>query len=147
MSRKIITALAIVGIFLMLAGCGHLDGNNPVGVTGGAANGYGGSGTGSGGSGGGGGETSLYGTWEGNYDTLGVLVTTVVTINSSGTYTVSAYYNGSLISTEYGTFTVTGNVLHLNPQGDSPYTATFILNGNTLTLTFEGGDTIVLHRR
>jgi hypothetical protein len=62
-----------------------------------------------------------------------------ITFGSSGTFTQSSSIgsSGSINTTSgSGTYSVSGNKLTITPTGVAPETVTFVLSGNTMTITF-----------
>lgn len=131
-------------VSLLVVGCGHRSGNNPLGVIGGGEDGYGSLGSVGGGSFNGGGgqhDASLVGTWrwegtDNNYELL--------TFTSNGTFVANYYVGGELFLTVNGTYSTSGNTLTFFIEGESGE-ATYSIVGNTLTIT-EDGDTTVYTR-
>ena len=61
--------------------------------------------------------------------------------NTDGTFEASQPGQDTM----FGTFSVSGNNLTLNSDGELAFTGTFFLEGNTLTMTF-GGESMVFTR-
>ena len=132
------TTTLIEGLFilsLVLFSCGHLDGNNPLGVTGGGANGYGSLGSSIGGGTGGQIDQNLFGTWQHvisstEYEMIAI---------SSGTFQYAHWTDGSIDNSFGGTWYVSGNFLFISFDGETqsgPYSISG--GGDTLTFTFNG---------
>lgn len=116
---------AIVALFVVLLGCGQYESNNPTGVTGGNASGYG--------------EPlirpltpAIYGCWRWEHETY----------NESEVYNFHADWTFETChrwtyaeECRSGTFSISGNILYLKWSGGSTSTYTFSLEGRTLTLT------------
>jgi len=127
-----LTSLSIAMLFMF--GCANWGGNNPVGVTGGSAEGYGlandlklpESSSGS--------SSDLIGSWRhdnggGDYE--------IITFNSNGRYSIASYENNSLEFSYSGNYSTSGNSITLYIEGD-PYSGTYSIRGDELTLNILG---------
>lgn len=141
--------MKIRGLFIMaaifalfLAGCGHYEGSNPVGITGGAEDGYGGGllevfQNENGGNGGY--DSQLVGDWyymSGDY-------MFIYTFQSDGDINIVVMVEYSTVAELSGTFSSSGNQLTMRLDGEvSVYT--YSIQSNRLTLTDSDNMTIVL---
>ena len=126
--------IAFVVLVFIISGCGQGSGDNPVGVTGGSANGYGSqyeSEGDNGSNGGNGSDNELIGKWRHDYD-AGEYET--FSFSSDGTFYYEYYYNYQLDYSFSGTYSVNGNQLTM--EGMPP--VTYSISGNTLTISFQG---------
>jgi hypothetical protein len=129
--RKLYIIILLLG-FALLAGCGHLVGNNPEGVTGGHENGYG-SGWGASSSGYYP-DAALFGIWNRN-DASDILET--ISFLQDGQYSYQRYENGSLASSGNGAFSVNGSSITIILDG-AQRDGSFSINGDVLNLTIDG---------
>jgi hypothetical protein len=124
-----LTILAVLPIMFM--GCGTNCGDAPEANTGGGV-GYGvidpanSFGVGSG---------DLIGTWRYNFSGVEY---ELIELGSSGNIVIFDYYNGNIEDSWYGTYTYTVTTLYVALQGESPETYSYELNGDYLTLYFNG---------
>ncbi|MBN2102819.1 hypothetical protein JW835_02160 [bacterium] len=143
--RIFFSVIVCLGLIMMSCGVGGSD--NPVGVTGGAMDGYGvnsiveGSAQDSDASG----QTGDFvGTWVGSMDIMTpygfpIEATITLTINADGTYEMTYEALGAS-ETETGTYLITGDQLFIDGE-----LANYTLTGNTLILYLEG-ETLELTR-
>ena len=120
----------LIAISLTL-GCGHLAGNDPEGVTGGHAGGYGSFGS----TFSGGGDNLILGAWQqdgsqGDHN--------IVTFNADGTVRVD-FYNGDQHYSQNGAYYISGNRLDINVNGWKGGSGIFTITGEVLTVNFDDG--------
>ena len=126
MIKNLIIILILTGF---LAGCGMMDFNNPVGVLGGGANGYG--------AGGGGGSSTQYsivGKWRRD---VGSEYYVIYEFKSDNTFIASIYIEGVQQASTTGTYEISGSLLIIHANSYT-YTYTYTVSGNNLTLIMEG---------
>ncbi len=130
-------ALFLVLAVSLVLGCGHLAGNDPVGVTGGQQNGYGGFGIpffpG--------GTIDILGAWhqngsQGDYN--------IVTFSGDGTVSVVTH-SGTTQTTHNGTYFVSGSRLDINVSGWQSGSGIVTINGTSMNIAFDSGS-VVLQR-
>ena len=137
MNRITILLASLFVLSLLLFGCGHLDGNNPLGVTGGGADGYGSAGTTVGGGGGGSQvDQMLFGTWRTDYSANDFEILVI----GSGYYQWYDYSGSNLDDSGIGTWYSNGGIIYATEGGNQdeyPYT----VSANSLSINWGGGPT------
>jgi len=94
-------------------------------------------------------ENPLVGTWkmqseDGEVLPAGASVTLV--LSGDNTYKVTMTFEG-VTEVETGSYSVAGSVLTVNPSDDEPDAMTYVLSGNTLTLTGSEGEILVFNKQ
>ncbi len=130
--------LIVAGLIILTSACGQGEGNNPVGVTGGGAHGYGT---------GGGSVTdygnALIGSWRKNYDPDYFVI---LNFYYSGKFLFELHSDLELY-TITGTFYISGNKLTLNINGeDGQAVFTFVIDGDLLTLYYNENESETYYR-
>ena len=135
--KKFVFFISILALpLLILLGCGQSSGNNPTGVTGGDAGGYGSISDNSD-------IAILLGTWRQDHNDTDFYA---YTFNIDGTYKHCRYYYNSRydkydVYCEYGTYSVSGNQLTLTLNNSYTSNYTILISGNNLTLSSNYGST------
>ncbi len=130
--------LIVAGLIILTSACGQGEGNNPVGVTGGGAHGYGT---------GGGPVTdygnALIGSWRKNYDPDYFVI---LNFYNSGKFLFELHSDLELY-TITGTYYISGNKLTLNINGeDGQAVFTFVIDGDLLTLYYNENESETYYR-
>ena len=136
---SVITSISLAIFFLV--SCANWGGNNPVGVTGGSEQGYGGSSDLNLPSLGSESAEKLIGTWRhdnggGDYE--------ILEFKSNGKYEFSFYENNDYEFGYSGKYTVSGNTITLWIE-NQPFALTYSLNGDQLRLS-QGGEIATYYR-
>jgi hypothetical protein len=130
--KYILVLILAVPLFL---GCGHLNGNDPEGVTGGHMGGYGSFGSSYSGDY----YPGLLGAW---HQDAGQGIQNIVTFRTDGIVRVDF---GANQTSQNGSYNVSGNRLDINVYGWRSGSGTFAISGDALTVTFDDG-AVVLHK-
>jgi hypothetical protein len=140
---KQLTALLSAALILafVFVGCGHLSGNDPLGVTGGGSNGYGSAGGSTGGDYGGGFDNRLLGGWQS--ETFGGDYY-IIRFFSSGGFQLQYYSDGVPGSSYEGSFYTYDGHLVL-AYGDELEDYEYSISGDMAQLNYQGF-TIIWHR-
>jgi hypothetical protein len=141
MKRIIVLLSAAFILALLFAGCGHLSGNDPLGVTGGGSNGYGSLGGSTGGGFEGGYDNRLLGGWQS--ETFGGDYY-IIRFFSSGDFELQYYSDGVPGSSYEGSFHTYDGHLVL-AYGDESDDYEYTISGSTAYLSYDGA-TIIWHR-
>ena len=131
----LLSVLIVVAIF---SGCGNITGYDPVGVLGGSDRGYGNEYTSKLGGSDVPATSSILGTWRADY---GAGDYDIISFLSNGNVTWRIYENYSLSYNFSGTFSVSGNQIIMYING-TQLIMTYVINGNNLTLTYQGVSTV-----
>lgn len=145
--KKINLCTLMTALLLLLTSCGHWDGSNPVGATGGGADGYGAASNtrnGSDGSGEGAIDSRIVGDWY--YYKSGVYY--YYTFAGDGDLIIVAEEGADILGELTGTYSANGStmIMHINGRGQSD-TLTYQLQNGKLYLTDATGYTVTLTRR
>lgn len=144
--KKIILCTLMTVLLLLLVSCGHWDGSNPVGATGGGADGYGAAGntqTESDGSGGSSIDSRIVGEWY--YYKSGVYY--YYTFEGDGDLRVVADNGDDILGEFTGTYSANGSTMIMRISGRSQNdTLSYQLQNGKLYLTDVTGYTVTLTR-
>ena len=135
-------SLALI-LALVFAGCGHLSGNHPLGVTGGGENGYGspGGSTGGGFDDGGGLDGGLFGGWQHDIDQNEF---EMMYFHPDGSFEWYYFVDFSMVDSDEGTYQTSGNtIIFSGGFGTVQYSISG--DGNTATI-HDGSETTVWNR-
>jgi len=127
MRRSIILVTVFFAGMLLISGCGHLEGNDPEGVTGGHDGGYGSFGTNLDG-----GYQELYGDWRHNQESGDY---EILTFHSNGEAQIE-FFNAAAVSQSVhsGSYAISGSRIDISVNGWVSGSFAMSLNASTLTL-------------